>query len=254
MGEWFDLPRMDMDNRGKRMKIAVTGYRGFIGKHLMEQLDNPNDEIIVVDDILGKIPKADAIIHLAAQPSVPYSVDHPYETHRTNVDGTINILDACRKYKAKLVFPSSSQASSDALNPYGLQKHHCEELIRLYGKLYNVHYCILRLYNVFGAGEHGVIGAFQKAAKAGKPLEIWGGSQRRDFVHVDTVVDNLINGIKEEGTFEIGSGKTWSVQEIADMISKDQILMPLQAGQPMETRCPTPIETIDVKEYIDGTR
>jgi len=231
------------------MIIAVSGWNGFIGKHLMERLTG---DIILIEDILGEIPRADVYIHLAARPSVPFSVEFPFLTHQVNVVGTINILEACRKYKAKLVFPSSSQASPDALNPYGLQKHHCEELIRLYGKLYNIHYCILRLYNVFGPGEHGVIGAFQKAKAEGKALEVWGGFQRRDFVHVDTVVDKLLGGIEEEGTFEIGSGKVWTIQEIANMISKDQVLMPLAQGQPMETRCPTPVETIGVEEYING--
>ena len=111
-------------------------------------------------------------------------------------------------------------------------------------------YCILRLYNVFGPGEHGVIGAFQKAAAEGKPLEIWGGFQRRDFVHVDTVVEHLLKGVEDQGIFEIGSGKTYSVQEIADLISDNQVPMPMGEGQPMETRCPTPVETMTVEEYL----
>lgn len=232
------------------MRILVTGHDGFIGTHLMESLAKTEYEVITCIDILGEIPRSDVIIHLAAMASVPYSVEHPVETHLINVNGTINILEAAMRDKAKLVFTSSSQASSDALNPYGLQKHHCEELIRLYGKLYGVEYCIFRLYNVFGPGEHGVIGAFQKAAREGKPLEVWGGEQRRDFVHVDTVVEHLLDGIKRQGIFEVGSGKTWTIQEIADMISSNQIQMELKAGQPMETRCPTPVETISVKDYI----
>lgn len=240
------------------MKVAITGYRGFIGSHLMRTLAMVKPlprltpiEVIKIEDIMGEIPPADVYVHLAADPSVPYSIEHPYSTFETNVLGTLRILEACRKYKAKLVFPSSSQASPEALNPYGLHKHHCEELIRLYSKLYHVQYCILRLYNVFGPGEHGVIGAFQKAAVQGKPLELWGGYQKRDFVHVDTVVQYLLDGIHDsQGIFEIGSGETWSVKEIADMISEDQVPMPMGEGQPMETRCPTPVETVSVPRYI----
>lgn len=232
------------------MRVLVTGEQGFIGQHLIKRLATMDFDVITMGDILGKVPESDVIIHLAALPSVPYSIEHPLETYNVNVMGTINILNACRRDKAKIVFPSSSQASPESINPYALEKHHCEELIRLYNNLYHVHYCILRLYNVFGEGEHGVIGAFQKTAAQGKPLQVWGGYQRRDFVHVDTVVDKLIEGIQAEGLFEIGSGRIYSVQEIADMISPNQILMPLSAGQPMETRCPTPVETMSVEEYL----
>ena len=238
---------MDMDNRGESMKICITGYKGFIGSHLVEKL---GDDFIPCDDILDEIPEADVYIHLAALPSVPYSVEHPKETFEVNVMGTLNVLEACRKYKAKIIFTSSSQGSPEALNPYGLHKHQCELMIKLYARLYHVPYCILRLYNVFGPGEHGVIGAFQKAAAEGKALQIWGGFQRRDFVYVDTVVEHLVKGIDEQGIFEIGSGKTYSVQEIADLISDNQIPMPMGEGQPMETRCPTPIETLSVEDYL----
>lgn len=233
-------------------KVLVTGHEGFIGSHLMHRLTGYVDlEVVKGGDIMQPLAKANVYIHLAADPSVPYSIEHPLESFKTNVLGTLRVLEACRRYNAKLVFPSSSQASPEALNPYGLHKHHCEELIRLYGRLYGLKYCILRLYNVFGPGEHGVIGAFQKAASEDKPLEIWGGYQRRDFVHVNTVVDYLIEGVFDaQGISEIGSGNTWSVQEIADMISDNQVLLPMGEGQPMETRCPTPVETISVPGYI----
>lgn len=237
-------------------KILITGHEGFIGSHLIRTLNKGygvDAKIILAGDIMEPLPEADVYVHLAADPSVPYSIKHPLDTFKTNVLGTLNVLEACRKYKGKLVFPSSSQASPEALNPYGLHKHQCEQLIRLYSKLYFVPYCILRLYNVFGPGEHGVIGAFQKAASEGRPLELWGGFQKRDFVHVDTVVKYLINGIYEDqGIFEIGSGNVWSVKEIADMISDNQIPMPMAEGQPMETRCPTPVDTISVPEYIEA--
>ena len=237
---------MGLDYGGKVMKICITGDKGFIGSHLAKQVG----DYIPCADILGEIPEADVYIHLAELPSVPYSVEHPRETFETNVTGTLNVLEACRKYKSKIVFTSSSQGSPEALNPYGLHKHQCELMIKLYARLYHVPYCILRLYNVFGPGEHGVIGAFQKIAASGKPLEIWGGYQKRDFVYIDTVIDKLVGGIDVEGIFEIGSGRTYSVKQIADMISDDQILMPLAEGQPLETQCPTPVETLSVEEYL----
>lgn len=253
------------------MNILITGYRGFIGSHLVatlrsEMIENHGDgkEItnnlhLLAGDILETASPPfvadsdiDVLVHLAAKPSVPYSIEQPWESFKTNVAGTLRMLEICRDTGARFVFASSSQASPDAMNPYGLQKYMCEQLIKQYGKLYQVPYCILRFYNVFGEGEHGVIGRFQRAAERGDPLEVWGGFQRRDFVHVDTVVKYLMKGINGgQGIFEIGSGTTWSIKEIADMISDNQIPMPMAEGQPMETRCPTPVETISVPEYIE---
>lgn len=235
------------------MRVAVTGHAGFIGTHLMGRLHNERiAEILPQQDCLDdNLEKADTYIHLAARSSVPGSITDPYNSYETNVMGTLNVLEACRLYGGKMIFTSSSQASADSPNPYGIQKHHAEELIRLYGKLYGVRYCILRLYNVFGPGDRSVIGAYQRAAEADKPLEVWGGDQRKDFVHIGAVVGKLIEAVNLEGTIEIGSGTTLSIQEVADMISDNQTHMPMPEGQPMETRCPTPVPSMSVKEYIE---
>lgn len=240
------------------MKILITGHRGFIGKHLLQEIQS-REEIILIDNVLddiGKIPHIDAVVHLGGKSSIPYSIANPAETYKINVLGTINMLELCRRDDAKFIFPSSSHASPDAFSPYGLQKHQCEEAIRLYSELYYINYCILRLYNVFGPGERGVIGAFQRAAKEGKPLEIWGGSQRHDFVHIATVMQCIIDAIYEtQGYIEVGSGRTISIQEIANMISPNQNIMQIKpGGLSVESRCTTPTDTMSVEEYVNATR
>jgi len=234
--------------------ICVTGSMGFVGSALRRRLNG--QEFIGVDlkggvDITRNIlPRAEVYIHLAADPLVPMSIKQPRETWRNNVDGTLAVLEACRTYGSKIVFASSSQAELDALNPYALQKYQCEQIIKMYKELYGVEYCIFKIYNIFGDGDHGVIGKFIKALHWNAPLTINGGQQRRDFIHVETVIEKLLQGIHMSGTHELGSGQSISIQEIADMLTPNQIHEELPVGEPLELVCPTPTETISVKEYL----
>lgn len=241
------------------MDILVTGSAGFIGSHLVEKLRasghrvadydlKTNQDIHEITSTL--LLNYDVVIHLAAEPSVQDSIDRPLQTYETNVLGTLNILEACRHYKTKFIFASSSQATENAENPYALQKYQCEQWIELYGKLYNVPYAILRFYNVFGKGGHGVVERFMEDNKNGLTLQVYGGHQRRDFVYVDTVVDKLIEALKFEGTFSVGSGKSYSIQEIADMISPNQVTLPIPDGEPLETLSPVAVPTLAIEEYL----
>lgn len=234
-----------------KQKVYITGFKGFIGGHLAGTIAaRENWHVAGIVDLDDIPPDANVIVHLAAKASVPQSIDNPYETFMTNVVGTLKVLEACRRSGAKLVFASSSQAQANALSPYGLQKYECEELIRMYARLYGIKYCILRLYSVFGEGDHSVISAFMRAAEQGKPLEVWGGDQLRDFVHIDAVVDKFIYGIRAEGTYDVGSGVRWKVSQIADMISENQIRRELKPYERMEARCLNPVNSIPVEEYI----
>lgn len=235
------------------MSVLITGSEGFIGSHLRKKIKGAKRvDQKIGKSIHGKLPKADVVIHLAAEPMVQYSIEKPYHSFWVNVNGTMNVLEHCRKTGAKIIFASSSQAEPDAKNPYALQKYLDELLIKQYGELYGVEYCIFRIYNVFGKGEHGVIGAFQKAKAKGEPLVVKGGEQVRDFIHVDAVTDILAGAVLKDlkGEYELGSGRGISIQQIADMISLNQIHEPLPEGEPLHIQAPYKTPTITVEEYL----
>lgn len=239
-------------------RILITGADGFIGKHLTRTLSSGNYYVDVTlmdkklgSDILTKpIAPFDVVIHLAADPLVQESIKDPYHSYRTNVMGTLKVLEACRAYGAKLVFASSAQASARAVNPYALQKYHCENLIKQYGSLYGIKFAIQRIYNVFGPNEHGVTAQFLAAQQKGLPLEVYGGQQRRDFIHVDTVVAQLIASVNKDGIFKLGSGHSTAVQTIADLISSNQNHHPLPAGEPLDMVAPYGVKTLSIEEYL----
>lgn len=248
-----------MKNRANKA-VVITGNLGFIGKHLSEALPDaygmdkrsidipPAYQNLLIADFPQTV---DVMIHLAADPLVPDSIEKPFESFENNVVATFRVLEHCRKTGAKLIFTSSCQADITAQNPYALQKFNCEQWIQMYSELYGVEAVVLRLYNVFGEGEHGVISKFLEQVNNDEPLRIFGGQQKRDFVHVDAVVRTIIEAIdKPGGTYEVGSGHVLSIQEIADMISDSQVHEELPVGEPLNLVAPYGVETISVKEYL----
>lgn len=198
----------------------------------------------------------DYVFHLAALARVRPSVEDPIKYNSVNVDGTLNVLDLCVKNRAKLIYASSSSIFGDSplpwteetdknpANPYALQKLIGEEYIDLFNKLYGLNSVVLRFFNVYGprqilGGAYStVIGIFLSQRAEGKPLTILGdGKQRRDFTHIRDVVEAIVKSMGKEGRFNLGRSKNLSVQEIADMISPDQVYLPPVAGELRETLC-----------------
>lgn len=235
--------------------ILVTGSSGFIGSALVNRLgDVQRLDIKDGQDLLGHALSdykgVETVIHLAAMPLVPMSVQQPEYTFRHNVMATLNVLEFCRSRGASLIFASSSQAELDAKNPYALQKHQCEQWIRLYTELYGLKAVVLRLHNVFGPGGHTVVETFLERRKQGLPLIIKGGEQRRDFIHIDAVAEALEKALKmEPGTYEVGTGDNTSVQEIADMMVRQEH-EPLPVGEPLHLVSKRKVKSISVKEYL----
>lgn len=233
------------------MKFVITGSDGFIGSYLMRRVEAVGLDRKSGNDILHMdLPEADVYFHLAAEPMVQNTINDPLGSFADNVLGTMKVLETCRQHNAKIVFASSSQATEDAENPYGLHKYTCEKFIKLYHDLYGVDYAILKFYNVFGGGGHSAVEALQAKANRGEPLEINGGQQTRDFIHIDAVVNELAKAIDKSGTWEVGSGESISIQELADLISDNQIIKPLPIGEPLHIVCATPTEALDVREYL----
>lgn len=202
----------------------------------------------------------DYVLHHAALVSVAQSVQQPVETMDINVQGTVNVLEEARRAGVKrVVFASSSAVygngpdmpyketcPTDCQSPYALSKQIGAELGQLYFHLYGQETVSLRYFNVFGDGQNpnspyaAVIAKFMQLARQNKPLGIdWDGQQSRDFVHVSDVVQaNLIAALqaKPGEIYNVASGKTYSLLQLADMIEKiaghplQRVFRPKRAG------------------------
>lgn len=184
------------------------------------------------------------VFHLAALPQVQLSIEDPIKTNEINVTGTLNVLAAVKNAGIKrLVYSASSAVYGDAtaapihesskllpVSPYGLQKYIGEEYVRLFSFLYGLEAVSLRYFNVYGPrmADKGayltVIKVFLKQKVAGESLTITGdGEQTRDFIHVRDVVRANILAMENRGVgrgevINIGFGKSYSVNQIADLI------------------------------------
>jgi nucleoside-diphosphate-sugar epimerase len=203
------------------------------------QCDLSSDDQSIINSFFSSI---DIVFHCAALPNVQYSVDYPKESNNANVDSTIKTLEACVLNSVKkIIYSGSCSAYGDAetiptdencdinpLSPYALQKYIGEEYCRLYHRMYNLDYVILRYFNVYGekmssTGAYvSVLSRFLRSYYAGETdLNITNnGNQRRDFVYVQDIAEanilcmekNIANDI-----FNVGSGDNVSVNELADV-------------------------------------
>lgn len=267
------------------MRALVTGGSGFIGTNLIKRLSNNNhveyrENIVVsIDNYSTGLEKndidcpgieyhfvditehtnysfliqdCDVIFHLAALPRIQPSFETPTESFKSNVLGTINILEWARKNgNIPVVYAGSSSANGDKYaNPYTFTKWQGEKLCKMYSYIYEVPTAICRFYNVYGPhqlteGEYcTLIGIFETLYKEGKPLTITGdGEQRRDFTHVEDIVDGLMR-VSEHNTFmgqefEFGRGKNYSVWDIAEAFGKGHRIKYIDGrpGEMRETLC-----------------
>ncbi len=199
----------------------------------------------------------DYVFHLAAQSRLQPSIENPIETVQKNCVGTTVMLQCAREAGVKRFVYSSTSSGygnnpypnvetqpDDCLNPYSASKISAEKFCKMYSDLYGMETVVLRYFNVFGKrsptrGQYApVIGIFQKQAGNGEPLTIVGdGSQRRDFVHVSDVAraNYLASIMPLRGhigeVFNVGSGRCYSVQEIANAISDHQTYIPKRDGE-----------------------
>lgn len=259
------------------MKILVTGGAGFVGSHLVDKLIELGHSVDIIDNLsTGKEenlnPKArltnwdisemyfkyrpgelDYVFHLAALPSVPYSVEHPTRTHRVNVMGTYHILKSAMDSKVKKVIFASTCAlygsrdtickEGDPLNPespYAFHKATGEGYMRMFDRVYGLPTLSLRLFNVYGARSDPnsdyslVMAKFLKLKKEGKPLTIYGnGDQTRDFVFVGDIVDAFILAMDSpvhNEVINICTSRSTSVNKLADLIGGEKQYLPVRKG------------------------
>lgn len=222
------------------MVILVTGGAGFIGSHLVERLLTDGHSVRVLDNLstgsplnlpplgpsLSFVPGdiadpnvvrecvsgVDVIFHLAAVASVRASIEDPLTTHRTNLVGTITLLEAARSFGVpRFIYASSAavygnveglpvreEARLSPLSPYAADKLSSKHYLGFYARQYGVQGIAFRFFNVFGPRQDpsspysGVISIFAERALAGEPVTLFGdGLQSRDFVYVEDLVDIL---------------------------------------------------------------
>jgi nucleoside-diphosphate-sugar epimerase len=224
----------------------ATGRREFV---------NPAADLIEADirnaDSIGEaFAGVDCVFHVAALPRIPLSIDRPVETHTVNVVGTLNVVLACRAAKVRrIVYSGSSSVYGDQprmplvetmtpnpISPYSLQKLVGEQYLRMYHRLSGIEAVGLRYFNVYGPrmtteGSYAtVIGAFIRARREGRPIQIFGdGEQTRDFTHVrDVARANLLAmdcAVADGRPINVGYGAETSVNRIAALFGGPTIRM-----------------------------
>ncbi len=207
------------------MKVLVTGYKGFIGRHIYSLLNKEGYDVDGIDigDVL-KNDRYDFIIHFGARTLIRNSLEKPYEYFVDGLDFTMRMLEKARKDGSAIVFPTSGSIE-EPTNPYSLAKKQAVEWIQLYGKLFGVKSFILKLYNIYGEDSgKGALYLFCKAAAEGTDITIYGnGDHVRDYTHVTDVaklVSRIVSGEIKEGTYEVGTGLGTSVKNLISLVEK----------------------------------
>ena len=291
------------------MKVLVTGGVGFIGTNLIKRLLDDGHKIVSLDnystgtkeneleqkgvqyfdvdlryvhDYDFFIDKPDIIFHIAALARIQPSMEDPTTSIQNNFDSTLNILEWARIKNCPVIFAGSSSFHQGLWDsPYAWSKFAGEQLCELYNKVYDLPTTVCRFYNVYGphqieGGDYAaVIGIFERQYKNNEPLTITGdGKQRRDFTHVDDIVDGLVKcgdtlvtdrGYQISGQeFELGRGVNFSINEIANMFGKDypKEYIDARAGEYEMTLCTDDKAKtllnwnakINIDDYIKGVK
>ena len=259
------------------MNIMVTGGAGFIGTNLIKRLLKDGHKVVSLDnystgtennhqegckyvdaDIRDVIDfdyfmeDVDVVYHLAALARIQPSFKRPANTLEVGILGTMNILEWIKEKenKPRMVFAGSSSVHSGMMkNPYTFSKSVADDMCLLYKKHFGVEVSICRFYNVYGPyqlteGEYcTVVGIFERQYKNKETLTITGdGFQRRDFTHIDDIVDGLILTSENETCWdeiELGRGNNHSINELADMFNTETTYIDERPGEARETLCNT---------------
>ena len=251
-----------------KKKILVTGGAGFIGSHLCERLAQSDyHEVYSLDNyftgsrsnhienvtyITGDTVNIsnlvhftpDIVYHLGEYSRVEQSFDDIETVWHSNKKGIFAVLEFVRKAGCKILYAGSSTKFGDSglgrhSSPYAWTKYSNTELVMNYGNWFNVPYAITYFYNVFGGREIStgkyatLIAIFKENIKSGKPLSIVSpGTQRRNFTHVEDIIDGLVlvgeYGYGDE--FGIGHEESFSILEVAELFGGEVKMLPERQG------------------------
>ena len=230
-------------------KILITGSEGFIGSKLSKQLREIGAEVKGIDikkginilnwDELKTLERVDLIYHLAAITFIPYAFKHPRETYNINVLGSLNILEYCRLNDIKKIifsstfvygqpqyFPIDEAHPVAPNNPYSRSKLLAENLCRGYSQDYGLNCIVLRQFNIYGPGqqENFLIPSILKQIQENNKIELRDPDPKRDLLYISDLISAYLKSAEYEKSkfevFNIGYGKSNSVQEIVDQIIK----------------------------------
>ena len=228
------------------MRILITGSSGFIGSKIVQTLNSSSFDVIKANvqngfDILNfkefkKIEEFDICIHLAANTFVPDSYSNPQKYFSLNINGLINCLELCRIYNAKMIFPSTyvygipsylpidESHPTKGMNPYSESKLLGEKICEVYKKYFDVESLILRPSNIYGPNqdERFLIPEILKQAKTGRVV-LLDSKPKRDYLYIDDFAECILMILKSKefisGTFNVGYGKSHSVNDIVSVIN-----------------------------------
>ncbi|MBX9686095.1 MAG: SDR family oxidoreductase [Candidatus Obscuribacterales bacterium] len=277
---------MQESNAVQPKRCVVTGGAGFIGSHLVERLLTDGHAVTVLDNfssghrknlqslssnsklkicqvdiaeyeqIKEHFVEIDWVFHLAALADIVPSIEQPLSYHRSNVDGTISVLEAARQtgvkrfiyaassscYGLATEFPTPETAAIKTEYPYALTKYLAECYVLHWNQVYKLPCISLRLINVYGprartTGSYGaVFGVFLAQKLAGRPYTVVGdGNQTRDFTFVSDVVQAFIQAAQSELSgeiFNVGSGGTYSINKLIALLGGDKVHIPKRPGEP----------------------
>ncbi|MCB0403419.1 MAG: SDR family oxidoreductase [Bdellovibrionales bacterium] len=270
-------------------RVLITGGAGFIGSHLVDECLRLGFDVTVIDNLsVGRMRNIEAhlkhghfhfieadvskferiepyfkdiqwVFHLAARADIVPSIQLPHVYHQANVEGTVAVLEAARKwdvdrfiyaassscYGIPDVYPTPESAAIRPEYPYALTKYVGECYVMHWEKVYKLPALSLRFFNVYGprartSGTYGaVFGVFLSQKLAGKPLTVVGdGTQTRDFTYVTDIVGALLTAARSSLTgeiFNVGSGGSYSVNHLVELLNAPAVSIPKRPGEPDQT-------------------
>jgi UDP-glucose 4-epimerase len=220
------------------------------------KIDIINVDIADFSEIQQYFENVDWVFHLAALADIVPSIIHPLSYHQSNVDGTIAVLEAARRANVKRfiyaassscygipdTYPTPETAQIRPMYPYALTKYLGEQYVLHWNMIYHLPCISLRLFNVYGprartTGTYGaVFGIFLAQKLAGKPFTVVGdGMQTRDFTYVTDVADAFVKAAKSDisgEVFNVGSGGTYRINELVQLLGGDVEYIPKRPGEP----------------------
>jgi len=260
-----------------KKKILVTGGAGFVGSHLCERLSqDENNDVYSLDNyftgseanhvenvtyIKGDTKDIASLVdftpymvyHLGEYSRVEQSFDDMEKVWHYNKEGTFAVLEFVRKAGCKILYAGSSTKFGDgglgrSASPYAWTKASNTELVQNYGAWFNVPYAITYFYNVYGpreiqTGKYAtLIALFKEKMKNNEPLTIVSpGTQKRNFTHIDDIIDGLVlvgeNGYGDE--FGIGSDELCTIKEVAELYGAKIEMLPERRGNRMSAEVMT---------------